>query len=208
MIKLKKKKQHKYYKKLFKERFGTELNKLNEMSSLEFFRNLINEIEKQYNKEIKRSNEPVRYIEKEKIRLQTKIEMLKSRDFDITFKYLSVLYSLIIPIIIAVIGYVFVSAKSMVDFAIQNKIEQLRNDNSLTNINDVYDFLTNTYSDYNLKNVNFIGYLQFTGILVICLLFLFMIIREIIRKENNSKIVAFERMCLDILEGKNIKRNY
>lgn len=196
-----KNREKEYLKRLFEKRFKIIPNISNEKSSQEFFSALIDEIDKQYQIEVKKSDEPLRYIEKERIRLRANTELLRSQDFDMSFKYLSGLYSIVIPIIVSTVGFLLISAKSIVDLAIQNKVEQLKNNSNITNINEAYDFLINIYKDYNIETIDLTGKLLMGGIFAISIFFAYMLIRESIGKESNKKKVAFERMCLDILEN-------
>lgn len=200
MINFIKSRDKEYYKKQFEIRFEEILNISNEKKPSEFATILIDEIEKQYKNEIKESYKPEDYIKKEKIRLRAEIEYLKSQDFSVLSKNMSGLYSIIASLLIAAIGFLLTSAKSMVDFAVQNKIEQLK-DSNIANINEAYSILQNIYSDYNIGNIDMIGKVLTAGILIIGSFFLYLTINEIKDRKYNNRKKYFEGICLDVLEN-------
>jgi len=79
-----------------------------------------------------------------------------------------------------------------VDFALEqyiNKADIASND------------LVNTYTDFNMDNIHFVEELMSYGVLFLGAIFICMMISDNYDKNKNRRLVAFERMCLEVLEN-------
>lgn len=192
--------EKKSYKKLFEKRFKESSNISCEKDDVEFFMNFIEAIEKKYENEIEKSDVREAYIEREKIRLETKLEYIKSTDLDLAYKYISILYPIIVSIIISFIGYILISTNNIVNFAIQNKIQSMSNLENINKIEEMYNYMTTVYKDYNMGNLNELTQYAAGGILCLGLIFVIALVMHSSSEVKANREIAFNKICLSVLE--------
>lgn len=180
------------YKKLFEKKFQKEVNLSVEKLDDEFYTEYLKEIEKEYRKRIleKNNNSDTEYLVREKIIIDTNIKNLENSDFSYTS--VTAIASSIIVLFTFGIGEILDNVTNSVKSSIDNTLKSITNPKIIKQLNSNFTNYSNNISDLVLN----------TMVAMIILIAIAITFADQIsaykRKDCNRKI-AFNRMCLSIL---------